>query len=551
MPALGVAVHDVVVQQREVVHELDGRGGGHAALRRGAGGAGRQQRERRAQRLARGAAGRLAARSRPGRGGRRRRCATAGLSRPTAAAIAGPTRSRAVSTPAGIVTVMTRSRDRASSRRAAPGRPRPAWPARWISSCAAVRPLRTAPSIVSGQPVSVHAPASSSPGTEVAAPGRSAPAPGACRNVARRSLVTKKSVTRGPAAAGNSCSSAGRNAPAAPRSGRPRSSSAADSDTARYCPVGRPAVAGLVEHPLHRRIHRGGERQLGDLPVVDHVHVDDRRRAQVMPSAAAPRDAGRPGQPGGLARGHGQHHAVGRDQLGARGGVTGAVRAATSARPGTRRPAALDRAPPWRPAAPARRAGRAGGPRRRPCRSPSGTVGTPMSAASCRPSSAVLITVAASATLASSPSMFSDEMMNRSQSRRRARSSWPRAASQFPSRCPSRPGWAGSANRKARAARAHPEPLGQREQAVAEQSPGQVQRARQRAAAQPGPAAGRQHGDVEAVLERDRAGHAEPAEQLLVAGAAAQEHVLAVVDRQPAAGERASRRRAAAGPRAA
>ena len=37
------------------------------------------------------------------------------------------------------------------------------------SSTAADRPLRTAPSIVSGQPVSVHAPASTRPGSRVAA----------------------------------------------------------------------------------------------------------------------------------------------------------------------------------------------------------------------------------------------------------------------------------------------------------------------------------------------------------------------------------------------
>src|SRR6185437_15980857 len=43
--------------------------------------------------------------------------------------------------------------------------------------CAAVCPLRTAPSMVSGQPVSVHEPASTSPGTEVAAPGRRTPQP--------------------------------------------------------------------------------------------------------------------------------------------------------------------------------------------------------------------------------------------------------------------------------------------------------------------------------------------------------------------------------------
>ena len=42
----------------------------------------------------------------------------------------------------------------------------------------ALRPLRTAPSIVSGQPVSVHEPASTRPGSSVAAFGRSRAVPG-------------------------------------------------------------------------------------------------------------------------------------------------------------------------------------------------------------------------------------------------------------------------------------------------------------------------------------------------------------------------------------
>ena len=52
VPALGVAVHDVVVQQREVVHEFHGDRGGDPAFRRGQRGPGRQQGQRRAQRLA-------------------------------------------------------------------------------------------------------------------------------------------------------------------------------------------------------------------------------------------------------------------------------------------------------------------------------------------------------------------------------------------------------------------------------------------------------------------------------------------------------------------
>ncbi len=55
--------------------------------------------------------------------------------------------------------------------------------------------------------------------------------------------------------------------------------------TARYWPLGavscRPEVLGAVEEPLHGRVDRGGERQVGDRAVVDDVHVDDRRGAEV------------------------------------------------------------------------------------------------------------------------------------------------------------------------------------------------------------------------------------------------------------------------------
>src|SRR4249920_2743603 len=87
----------------------------------------------------------------------------------------------------------------------------PATASPWRRTRAAFKPLRTAPSIVSGHPVSVQAPASTSPGRAVAAPGRSRSHPGTWRSVARRSLVTKKSVTRASRAAGNRSAMAGRN----------------------------------------------------------------------------------------------------------------------------------------------------------------------------------------------------------------------------------------------------------------------------------------------------------------------------------------------------
>ena len=79
-----------------------------------------------------------------------------------------------------------------------------------------------------------------------------------------------------------------------------------------------------------------------------------------------------------------------------------------------------------------------------------------------------------------------------------------------------------------------PEPLGGRQQRVGDQGLAHVQRAGEPRPAQPGLAVRTEHGDVEAVLQPHRAGHPEPGDQLPVGRAAAQEHVLAVVDDQPA-----------------
>ena len=70
------------------------------------------------------------------------------------------------------------------------------------ASRAAARPLRTAPSIVAGQPVAVHAPASASPGIPVRWLGRRAPTPGAARKVASCSRTTSKRSTRASRARG-------------------------------------------------------------------------------------------------------------------------------------------------------------------------------------------------------------------------------------------------------------------------------------------------------------------------------------------------------------
>src|SRR5262249_56192230 len=84
----------------------------------------------------------------------------------------------------------------------------------------------------------------------------------------------------------------------------------------------------------------------------------------------------------------------------------------------------------------------------------------------------------------------------------------------------------------------HEQSFGIRKVPVAGERLAHVQRAGERRAAQPGAAAGAQHGHVEPVLQGDRAGHAEPGQQAPVSGAAAQEHVLPVVDGEVATAER-------------
>ncbi len=67
---------------------------------------------------------------------------------------------------------------------------------------AAATPLRTAPSMVAGQPVAVHAPASERPAKAVDDSGLIGAVPGRAAKVARRSLVTTESTRRAPATAG-------------------------------------------------------------------------------------------------------------------------------------------------------------------------------------------------------------------------------------------------------------------------------------------------------------------------------------------------------------
>ena len=89
---------------------------------------------------------------------------------------------------------------------------------------------------------------------------------------------------------------------------------------------------------------------------------------------------------------------------------------------------------------------------------------------------------------------------------------------------------------------AHQGALGEREVRVGGEARGQVQRHRQGGAAQPaepppGPRGGVHHGYVQPPLERGERGGADPVQEPLVGGAAAQVDVLAVVDGQLTGGE--------------
>ena len=106
VPAFHVVVHDVVVQQREVVHQLHGDGGRQRQRRVTAGRLRGQQGQRGPQRLA-AAARRVPARPRrPTRSGSAKSCASQGASSSTARRSAGSTTSRAAVTSFGSTAVM-------------------------------------------------------------------------------------------------------------------------------------------------------------------------------------------------------------------------------------------------------------------------------------------------------------------------------------------------------------------------------------------------------------------------------------------------------------
>ena len=144
---------------------------------------------------------------------------------------------------------------------------------------AAARPLRTAPSIVAGQPVSVHAPARTTSGRSV------------CRSAPLRARSRAEGDGRVRLAADTR--------PEEVRVAEPPGelarhqvdeTLAADveqvGDSARHdrqvlAPLGR--VAGqraAVEDPVRRRAEQRGERRAEKRPIEEQVHGDDRRRLE-------------------------------------------------------------------------------------------------------------------------------------------------------------------------------------------------------------------------------------------------------------------------------
>ena len=238
-------------------------------------------------------------------------------------------------------------------------RPPPsAWASRRASAAtAAAWPLRTAPSIVAGQPVSVQAPARNRPFMCVRGPGRSRPAPGAARKVAAFSRVTSKRSMRASRGAGSrrpARHQAPRSSPCSRHirlGARQRHRKVLAARQARATPCGRRPTAPAVD--------RGRERH------VEHVAVVQRR--------AGSRSASCPARTGWL-RALGQQPR--RAPCGARRGTAtsassalGTLRPSTARRPGGRARCASARArTPRRRRAAARSAAS-------PCRCESGTRG--------------------------------------------------------------------------------------------------------------------------------------------------------------------------------
>ena len=169
---------------------------------------------------------------------------------------------------------------------------------------AAACPLRTAPSIVAGQPVSVHAPAKVEPGDP-------RPGAGAVRGATGHGPERGVPLLGDAAVEHRAAGRRGSNSPRAPTIWRRASGRVARSlvggrkrDGQVLPAAWRPAGAVRSNTNCTGAVDDGGEGEVGD-PAVEHeVHVDDRRRCRARrigstPGARAPGGSERRGDVGG------------------------------------------------------------------------------------------------------------------------------------------------------------------------------------------------------------------------------------------------------------
>ena len=180
-----------------------------------------------------------------------------------------------------------------------------AWPPAWL-------PLRTAPSMVAGHPVSVHAPARKQ--IRQAGP-RTGPPRQAARGLAKGGLVLARDVEpahlRPACAAGNTRASSPRNCSRKASVGNWAYAPAPESETASAWPSVSPAAA--VRSNTHcTGVPTPAANGVGHhRPVVDHVQVYDWHGAQ-LGEARRVWIGGRRHEARRLRVRHRQHHRVGR-----------------------------------------------------------------------------------------------------------------------------------------------------------------------------------------------------------------------------------------------
>src|SRR5579875_476167 len=435
VPSLAVAVDDVVVQQRVVVHELDGHGTGQRILVVPADGSGREEDEPRAHVLA--ASREVVADGLVQRGVEPldRRVEGRHHERGRAAECLGHLHD-------GCSTGARRDERRrhagaaSSSRVAGRSDPKDA-----TAASAAASPERTAPSMVAGHPVAVHAPATNTPSRPVAGPLRSAAVPGLPRKVAACSRLTTASTSAASRASGNRSQMAAKKVRTSSSGRAPDQLVASERETTRHwlrLEGGTPAAC------VRSKTYWTGE----DTAAANGRSVTRRSSTRwTLTIGARPRRATSPSVPSGRTD-----------------GAASCGRATTTASaPRTRPPVrTCTRAPP----SPGASTESTAFPRRTstpaaasacapcaPCSRPSGTEDHPMSAPSRVSRSPVRNTLTASARDASAERTLTVGSTTRSQSRSTARSDWPCADSQRPKVVWSSAGSAGVRRPRARTAR--------------------------------------------------------------------------------------------------